>query len=329
MFEVSEITDRSTWDGLVNQMSGHPLQLWGWGELKAAHNWKAHRLVVRHQGVEVATAQVLSRKLPFPFKSVSHIPRGPSFTVSPGLNRDTVATLITDYVKKNYGGVGITVETDLNADDPITIAGAIPSPNPILYPKTLILDLTKGEEALLSGCSRTTRSDIRKGARNNLEIRRAVTDQDVAAVIATYRENAERQNFAIHSDEYYWDLHRSLGEDSFITACFVDGVAVAFTWTARSNTTYFELYGGSTDQGRKLRANAPVKWFCITEAIAKGATRFDLNGLLNDGISEFKKSFSSHEDLLQPSFDLKFNPLYGVWNSLLPTAKKVLRKIRK
>ncbi len=329
MYEVSEITDRTGWDGLVNQMSGHPLQLWGWGALKGAHNWQAHRLVVTREGVQVATAQVLSRRLPFPFKSVSHIPRGPSFATADLAERSAITTVLARFVKDNYGGVGITIETDLDASAAITVPGAIASPNPILYPKTLILDLTQGADSLMSACSRTTRSDIRKGIRNGLEIRRAVTDEDVAAVIATYRQNADRQGFALHSDQYYWDLHRLLGEDSIITACFDEGEAVAFTWTARSNTTYFELYGGSTDRGRKLRANAPVKWFCISEALAQGATRFDLNGLLNDGISEFKKSFSEHETELQPSFDLKFNALYGVWNSLLPAAKKVLRKIRK
>lgn len=329
MYSISEVTDRAQWDSIVDQMSGHPLQLWGWGQLKAKYNWRAHRLIVTQDGEAVAAAQVLSRKLPFPFKAVSHIPRGPSFKLDSANSRSEVTKLIAQFVKKNYGGVGITIETDLDATEAVEVPGAIESPNPILYPKTLILDLTQSADELLAKCTKTTRYDIRKGAKNNLDIHRAVSDEDVAAVLKTYRENADRAGFAIHSDQYYLDLHEFLAEDSFIVACFEEGEAIAFTWIARSSTTYFELYGGSTDRGRKLIANAPVKWFAIQEAQAQGALRFDLNGLLNDGISKFKRSFSHHENLLQPSFDLKFNPLYGVWNSLLPTAKKVLRKIRK
>jgi hypothetical protein len=54
-----------------------------------------------------------------------------------------------------------------------------------------------------------------------------------------------------------------------------------------------------------------------------------MNGLLNDGISEFKRSFSKHENQLQPSVDVAFSFLHGVWNTLLPSAKAVLRKLRR
>ena len=33
------------WDEVVHDLDGHPLQLWGWGELKAAHGWTAHRVL--------------------------------------------------------------------------------------------------------------------------------------------------------------------------------------------------------------------------------------------------------------------------------------------
>lgn len=53
-----------------------------------------------------------------------------------------------------------------------------------------------------------------------------------------------------------------------------------------------------------------------------------MNGLLNDGISDFKRSFAKHENTLHPSIDVPFSSLYTAWNKALPTAKKVLRKIR-
>ena len=100
MYSISEVTDRAHWDSIVDQMSGHPLQLWGWGQLKAKYNWSAHRLVVTQNGEAVATAQVLSRRLPFPFKAVSHIPRGPSFKLDSPKARSEVTQLIAQFAKR-------------------------------------------------------------------------------------------------------------------------------------------------------------------------------------------------------------------------------------
>lgn len=50
------------------------------------------------------------------------------------------------------------------------------------------------------------------------------------------------------------------------------------------------------DAGRKARANAPVKWFAVRLAQDAGLLRYDVNGLLNDGVSTFKRSFAKHED---------------------------------
>ena len=66
------------WNEIVHDLDGHPLQLWGWGELKAAHNWRAHRVIfVDHDDVVVGAAQILSRKLPGPLKRLNYVARGP------------------------------------------------------------------------------------------------------------------------------------------------------------------------------------------------------------------------------------------------------------
>lgn len=63
------------------------------------------------------------------------------------------------------------------------------------------------------------------------------------------------------------------------------------TWLAVTAVA-FELYGGSLEEGTRLRANfAP--WHCITEMKREGVREYDFNGLLNDGISTFKRNFAS------------------------------------
>lgn len=330
MYTIKPVSHAETWNTAVESLKGHPLQKWGWGELKSAHNWSATRLEVLDNDKVVALAQVLHRTLPFPFKSLSHVPRGPVFAADLDPTQRTAATdAVVGWIKSNVGGVGITIETDLDAADALKVTGAVPSPNPILYPTTLILDTQLRNDDLMSACSKSTRYDIRKGAKNSLDIRRVVTNEELEQVLFTYRENATRAGFAIHSDDYYRDIHSLLGEDSFIAACFAEGEVASFVWLARSKETWFELYASANDTGRKLRANAPVKWFAIQAAKDAGAPRYDMNGLLNDGISDFKRSFSKHENELQPSVDVAFSPLHSVWNSLLPSAKQIIRKVKR
>ena len=53
-----------------------------------------------------------------------------------------------------------------------------------------------------------------------------------------------------------------------------------------------------------------------------------MNGLLNDGVSNFKIGFANHEDMLAGTYDYPLSPLYSVWDRVLPSAKKIVRKLK-
>lgn len=357
---VVEITARDEWDRMVLEAGGHPLQLWGWGEVKATGAWTPRRLRVVGPDGTAGLAQVLVRSLPAQFKALSHVPRGPvivapatptgptaasaddvpadlpagaypggGYGVGTEPHRSAVTAAVTRWCKETVGGVGITFEPDWPLDTPFELADQRPSPNPILYPSTLILDVTRSPEDLTKAMGKSTRYDIRKAGRTGLDVRRVTDEDTVRAVLDVYKETADRAGFALHDDEYYLAIHRELGEASVLVAAFDDeGAPAAFVWCVQSASTSFELYGGINDAGRKLRANAPVKWHAIEIAREAGAVRYDMNGLLNDGISEFKKSFAQHSDELVRSVDVPFSLWYSAWNGALPTAKKVVRKLR-
>ena len=78
MVEYREVTDERAWDELIEAHAGHPMQAWGWGELKArTGSWSARRIVVERDGAFAGAAQVLVRKLPWPFGHICYAPRGP------------------------------------------------------------------------------------------------------------------------------------------------------------------------------------------------------------------------------------------------------------
>lgn len=328
-FSVVPCLDRDEWDAAVNSQQGHPLQLWGWGETKAAHNWSVDRVLVLDGDTLVGSAQILLRALPLPFRSLAYLARGPQ--AEAGLENE-VLNAVGRYVKKTHKSVVLSAEPDWD-DDSVAVAslpaaGWEPSATTILIPRTLILDLTRSEDELMAVMSKSTRANVRKSLRGDIEFRKVSTDDELQQVLAIYRETAERANFGIHEDAYYLDIARFMGADSPIVAAFDGETVLAFVWLARSGHTAFELYGGVNAEGQKQRVNYGVKWAAFMLMKADGCQRYDFNGLLNDGISDFKKQFANHENMLAGTWNLPLSPLYPVFAKALPLARRSMRKAR-
>ena len=323
MTTVRTCEKQTDWDEEILARKGHPLQLWGWGEVKAAHNWSVDRIFIDRDDEIIGAAQLLIRRLPAPFKALVYVPRGP---VADEANREVVLAAIADYAKQAHGAVAVTVEPDWTVFP--DSADWKPSTNTILIPRTLILDLTKSEDELLAVMAKKTRQYIRKSASEAIEIRQVHDREELAQCLAIYKQTAQRAGFGLHGDQYYYDIFDKMGEYSLVTAAFYEGKPVAFLWLGISEQTAFELYGGMNDDGQRLRANYALKWWTIQQTKKWGIERYDFNGLLNDGVSTFKQGFADHEDMLAGTYDKPLSPLYTVWTKALPLGKKILRKLK-
>ncbi|WP_425956756.1 lipid II:glycine glycyltransferase FemX [Xylanimonas sp. McL0601] len=335
---MREVADRDTWDAAVLALGGHPLQLWGWGEVKSEGDWTAHHLeITADGGGPVGLAQVLVRHLPRPLNALSYVPRGPVVTgggqgpngLGTEATREASCRAVIDWCADHVGGVAVTFEPDWPEDTPLGALPARPARNTILYPSTVILDLTHEPEELLRDMHHSARHDIRKSERDGLDIRLVTDVEDVRHVLRVYHETAERAGFALHDDDYYLAIHRELGPHSRVVAAYDEaGEPCCFAWAATSSSTAFQLYAGSNEAGRHLRGMAPVYWASMMDARALGNERYDLNGLLNDGIGEFKRGFAHHEDTLIGTLDVPLSPLYTMWERGLPAAKRIVRRLR-
>lgn len=323
MTTVQTCATQSEWDEEILSRGGHPLQLWDWGEVKAVHNWYVDRIFIYEKDQIIGAAQLLIRKLPFPFTSLVYIPRGP---VAENGDRADVLDAISDYAKRKYHAVAVTIEPDWRTIP--KVEGWHKSNNTILIPRTLILDLTMSEEELLGHMAKKTRQYIRKSANDAVEIRQVRKREELAACMDIYRQTAARAGFGLHEDEYYRDIFSKMGSHSLVTAAFYEGKPVAFLWLVMSERTAFELYGGMNDEGQRLRANYALKWQTIQMTKKWEIERYDFNGLLNDGVSTFKQGFADHEDMLVGTYDHPLSPLYTLWDKGLPFAKKIVRKIK-
>lgn len=320
---IREIQEQVEWDELAVSLKGHPLQLWGWGELKATGSWRAYRVVIESDEKVIGGAQILVRRLPWPFRRLNYIPRGPFGGV---LDSPEAMQLLADNVRHRIGGTHLAMDPDVTDWQPVGKwqRGA----NNFLVAKTLVLDLAQTEDELLSAMAKKTRQYIRKSAQSGLMVRQLTTEDELQQAMKVYHQTAQRAGFALHDDEYYYDCARLLDNHCVVYGAFFENELVSFVWLVESERVAFELYGGMTERGQQLRANYALKWHAIRAAKRRGVAYYDMNGLLNDGVSTFKRGFSDHDTQLVGAFDYPFSPLYGVWSTLLPMGKKIVQLIK-
>lgn len=322
---ATKITDAEAWDKLIIEKDGHPLQLWGWGEVKSSHGWTTTRLRIDDgAGDCIGGAQVLERSIPLIGRTIAYIPRGPWCSES---SRRTVLKQIVDYMRANSRAISILIEPDWMTNDGLD--GWQRTDQRVLLARTLQLDLTRSLEDLLTDIASKRRYDIRTSTKKLTEIRPIQSEEELSAILAINHETASRANFALHTDEYYRDLHDKLGDRSVIIAAFDKAQPVAFSWYAVTPHVAFELYGGIIEAGQKLRANYGLKWYGIEYFQSRGVNSYDFNGLLNDGISSFKRSFATHETQLVGSYIKPLSGWHYLWNRAQPLAKHVARFVAK
>jgi lipid II:glycine glycyltransferase (peptidoglycan interpeptide bridge formation enzyme) len=196
----------------------------------------------------------------------------------------------------------------------------------VLMATTAIVDLEPDEDAIMKSLhSRNARNYIRRGAKVGIEVVPG-TREDVDTVIAIYHETADRDGFPLHPDEYYHQAFDLLGEVGQLIVAKYEGEIVSFMWNVTSTWGASELWAGANATGRKMRANYPLKWGAMKAAKAVGAQRYDMNGLLNDGISEFKKSFQNVPTIWAGTYEKPLSPLYHLWDKSLALFKAIRRR---
>src|SRR5690606_12558590 len=142
------VTSRDDWDAQVDALGGHPLQLWGWGEVKATGAWTPHRLRVLREGELLGVAQVLVRRLPAPFSRLAYVPRGPAVlgdadAEAPADLRERRALVMEEIAKwcrVRIGGVGVSFEPDWAEGSAPAVPGLVEASETVLVPTTVILD---------------------------------------------------------------------------------------------------------------------------------------------------------------------------------------------
>ncbi len=282
---------RAQWDQFVDtHQSGHLLQSWSWGELKAQAGWQPRRLALWDGPHMLAAAQVLCRTAPhLPLRAghIAYVPKGPVVDwTQPQLCAALLAQL-GEYVRA-HGALALRIEPDLEENTPSgELARKQVAPfhmrltKPVQPLRTIVLDLAPTEQNLLAQMKEKWRYNVRLAARKGVTVRVATSGEDVRSWYTIYQTTGERDAFGIHSLDYYlhvWELFASRNKLRLFLAEH-DGQLLGgiFVSLFAGQATY--LYGASSNEQRQLMPNYALQWEAIRWAKEQGASSYDFWGI--------------------------------------------------
>jgi len=308
-----------------------------WGEFREKafpREIKTLRLAVLEETRIVATCQLLLQRLPFQ-KSWLYAPRGPLLD----WNNQEIKQLLFQEIQK----IARLSNTIYLLFDPLlekneehlfqlpVISCQLPvATHAQQYPQTLLLDLTKTPEQLLSEMKPKGRYNIKLAEKKDVQIRRG-TSKDLSVFYNLVRQTTQRDGFQSHQQNYYQTMLEVFRKKNLIELFLAEyrGEVIAggiFLFFGKQAVYY---YGASADQHRNLMAPYLLQWHAILEARQRGCKIYDFLGISSDrlaGVTDFKLKFGGKETRWVGTYQITYKP---VWNWLIRTAKLIKRIIRK
>jgi lipid II:glycine glycyltransferase (peptidoglycan interpeptide bridge formation enzyme) len=153
------------------------------------------------------------------------------------------------------------------------------------------------EDDVLAGMNQLWRRNIKKAAKAGVEVTTGGRD-DLAEFHRVYAETAERDHFTPRPLSYFermWDALTAEEPDRLVLylARHVGGLVAATTMTRVGEHAWYS-YGASTTEKRDVRGSNAIQWQMIRDALAAGATTYDMRG-----ITETLDPDDSHVGLIQ------------------------------
>ncbi|HEX8026309.1 MAG TPA: peptidoglycan bridge formation glycyltransferase FemA/FemB family protein, partial [Candidatus Limnocylindrales bacterium] len=260
-------------------------------------------------------AQVLMRRLgPLPY-AFAYAARGP---VSAGPLDAAALQAFTKAARTRLPEFGVThLRIDPEVEDPDgSLAATLRElgwrPAPAIQPaSTRVLELDRGEDAVWQDIHRKWRQSITKGARDEARAVPAGAER-LGEFYAIHAETMRRVGLPARSEASFRALYDAYDRAGRAHLSFMEtgeGAVTATILLLGWGGRIVDLYGGTTEDGRRSRANYTIKWEAIKAAIAAGYTWYDLWGLPSDAVSDFKSGWGGREIHWIGAWDLVLDPL--------------------
>lgn len=271
-------TNADGWDSALLEHGGHLLQSWKWGEFKSRFGWQPERIHVETPEGQ-AFAQVLFRSRgPV---SVGYVPRGP-LIVGNAVNVLPVLKREIDRVARKHRAINVIIEPneDIFHGDSAANLGLKPGPEQNQPARTVMLPLGD-DDAMLKQMHQKTRYSVRLAMRRGVDIERKYAG-DQAAIDDFYgllTDTANRNEFAVHSREYYEQFLEVFGDDAFFMFASFEGNLCSTIIATSFGDTAVYMYGASSTVHRGHGASFLIQYEAMKWGRDRGCKQYDLWGI--------------------------------------------------
>lgn len=272
------ITEADGWDSALREHGGHMLQSWKWGEFKSRFGWQPERIHIQTPAGQ-AFAQVLFRSRgPI---SVGYCPRGPLLVGDKNALWPELKKAI-DKVARRHRAMNVILEPDqpMFAGDTFTGPGLKPGPEHNQPARTVKVPLSD-DDTVLKQMHQKTRYSVRLATRRGVDVEVKET-HDQGAINDFYgllSDTAERNEFAVHSREYYEEFLDVFGDDAFFVFARFEGNLCAVVIAASFGDTATYMYGASSTKHRGHGAAFLLQFEAMKWGRERGCDFYDLWGI--------------------------------------------------
>lgn len=318
-----------------NQVIGHPLQSYEWGEFRKKMGLPVVRLGIFEGGKLVAGFQFTTHQAPLLGIKVGYLPKCSK------LNKNILSA-----IKTASASVGCTflkiepsVEVSISQETEEILQqypGLVKASRPLFTKYTFYLDLRKSEEELLAQMKEKTRYNVNLAQRKGVVVQEENSPEAFESYLSLLQETAKRDKFFSHNEQYHrtmWEVLHQEGLARLLIARFNGQPLVAWVLFVWKNFLYYS-YGASSSQNREVMASNLMYFEACKFGKKLGLTTFDLWGALGPnpspkdpfyGFHRFKEGYGGKLVEFVGSYDLVLNePMYKIFHTVDSTRWKLL-----
>ncbi len=320
--------DKDAYNTFVASNNGSFLQSFEWGEWQTSNNRQALRYLVQDDdtGDTVLSAQFIRHPLPFG-QYYLYCPYGPVVNCKLQIAncklaiQELIQKIQKDFPKTIFVRLEPTYNLpfgpELRVEGQLTTYNLVPTLH-IQPGSTILLDITKSNDELLTAMHPKTRYNIKVAEKHGVTIKKLQSQEEKQLVASMLKGTLTRRNLVSPSTDYYYKLANYNTDDKNFTVntfgAYLGDTLLACALTIDVNQTRTYLFGGSTTEHKNLMAPYLLHWQIIQDAKTFGLTTYDwfgAEGAVSDGsgFARFKSGFGGTVLQYGGAWDIVLKPL--------------------
>lgn len=344
--EVLEVTEnqKEEYDRFIMENeTGSFLQSWEWGDWQVRLGRTVFRFkILDNSGQQIASVQLV--KIPLPLgRFYLYAPYGPVLAGGEQLKvtSEKLQEILKELELKFTDAVFIRIEPKglglVTSNSSLVTRSANIQPG-----KTLVLDLTKTEEQLLSEMHHKTRYNIKVAQKHGVEIQDEFTITNGHGLffdeaLKLISDTANRQGFKTFTPEYYkkmvdfFTLHHRDEVKLHIYKAVFNNTILATAFMVDFGKTRTFLFGGSSENNKNVMAPYLLHWKAIQDAKTSGIAKYDFWGIETSsgetpGFVRFKLGFGGSEVTYGGAYDIVISKYVYYLYNLTRKVNKFIKK---